>query len=175
MKDFSMKKYKFFLACSALVFSMLIKSVCFAETIPSCHDDVALKNDKPGTSPACTPLILTTAASVDLLKRFSVKKIKRKWYIFLSEKEFTGEFDTATRWQTISLLVAAVQSLYNDRADCYIARIPKNDKEKEALLSGNYPQKLIAAQGEYLIPEHEVEESDWPEYHHRFLYKLAVN
>lgn len=72
--------------------------------IPSCHDDIAARRDKPGTSPDCAPPILTEEAAMKVLNNFTVKKINKNWYLFLSHKEFEGGLDSPTRWKTISLL-----------------------------------------------------------------------
>ena len=166
--------HKFFLGCGIMFVMLTAASFCLAETIPSCHDDIAVKHNAPGTSPMCTPAILSNDVSLDFLKKFGAKKIKQKWYIFLSEKDVKGGFDYASRWQTISLFVSAVQSLFNEKADCFIVQIPQTAQEKEALLAGKYPKELVAASGEHSQPEHAVNENDWPEYHHHLVYKLAV-
>lgn len=164
---------------------VLLASVCFLQdasvcqaymfpNTPSCHDDVAKIMKKPGESPLCTPPILDQQTSKDLLDKFKVKKIKGKWYLFLSPAEFQGGFDTASRWETISLFVSAVESLFREQADCLIVKIPETDAEKEALLAGTYPKELIAATGRPEKKEKKIEEKDWPEYHHHLFYKLTV-
>lgn len=141
---------------------------------PSCHDDVANIMKQAGESPFCTPPILTNEAAIDFLKQFNAKKIKGKWYIFLPAKDFNEEFDIPSRWKTISILVSSVESVFREKAECYIAKLPETDAEKEALLAGNYPKELIAASANHVPDAKEMEEKDWPEYHHRLFYKLHV-
>jgi hypothetical protein len=141
---------------------------------PSCHDDIALNMKKPGESPLCTPPIIKPEVAKDFLNKFTVKKIQGKWYLFLSSKDFAGEFDVASRWETISILVSAVESLFLEKAECLIVKIPETEAEKAALLAGIYPPELIAALGRYAVKEKEIAEKDWPEYHHHLFYKLTV-
>ncbi len=169
-----MKTQKFSLIHGIIFAILLSSSLCLAETVPSCHDDIAVKENKPATSPVCTPTILSNEVSLDFLKKFGAKKIKQKWYIFLSEKDIKEGFDYSSRWKTISLFVSAVQSLFDEKADCYIVQTPQTAQEKEALLAGNYPHELIAAAAEHAKAEQAINENDWPEYHHHLLYKLAV-
>jgi hypothetical protein len=143
--------------------------------IPSCHDDIAVNKTEAGTSPGCTPPILDQETSLDVLKNFGVKKIKGKWYMFISAEEFAGKLDLASRWKSISLLISAVQSLFAEKAECYIVRIPETEDDKEALLAGNYPQKLIAASAKPVdLPDEEKSSKKWPEYHFPLLYTITV-
>lgn len=169
-----MKFYKINVTIFFLLLTLLAtSSICLAKKTPSCSDDIAAKSVKAGTSPECAPVLLDNETSIDFLKKFFVKKIKSKWYIFLSEKDFAGEFNQSARWISLSMLISSVQSLYNDKADCFIVRIPKTEKEKEALLAGNYPKELIAAHGQFVSGE-DSEKKDWQEYHHHLLYKMTV-
>lgn len=143
--------------------------------IPSCHDDIAVKRTEPGVSPNCTPPILTEEKSIEILKNLKTNKIKGKVYMFISAEEFEGKFDSSSRWKSISLLTSAVQSLFTGYTECYIVRIPETNEEKESLLAGNYPQKLIAASAKYVeLTKEEESKKKWPEYHHPFFYKITV-
>ncbi len=152
-------------------------SVCqaymFPDT-PSCHDDVATLMKKPGESPLCTPPIIKPEIAKDFLNKFKVKKIKEKWYLFLSPADFQGGYDAASRWEAISILVSAIESLFQEKAECLIVKIPETAAEKAALLAGTYPKKLVAAIGRHAQKEKEIAEKDWPEYHHHLFYKLTV-
>jgi hypothetical protein len=164
---------------SSLMFAMAAVPNCYAygngSGIPSCHDDIAAKNTGPGTSPECTPLLIASDNALNVLKEFSVRKINKKWYLFISAGEFAGKMDAVARWKTISLLVSAVTSQFGEEADCFIARVPEKKEEKEALLAGDYPQELIAAAARH-VPLSQQEQSGkrWPEYHHHCLYTLTV-
>lgn len=161
---------------SLLVFpwnASICQAYMFPDT-PSCHDDIAKRMEKPGESPLCTPPILKPEVAKDFLTQFNVKKVQGKWYIFLTPTEFKGEFDTASRWETLSLLVSAVESLFVEKAECLIVKIPETDAEKAALLAGVYPPELIAASARYAVKEKEIAYEDWPEYHHHLFYKLTV-
>ena len=147
---------------------------CFAFKALSCQDHIAATYDKPGTSPDCLPVIWTKEYAVEFLNKSGAKKINDKWYIFISEKEFSEEVDYSLRWKTISSLVTAVQSLFDEKAECFIVRIPATDEEKAALLEGKYPEKLIAAHGKFAKSEDEAGIDDWPEYHHHLKYSLTV-
>ena len=143
--------------------------------IPSCHDDIAVKRTEPGVSPDCTPPILTEEKSLEILKNFVVKKVKGKWYMFLSAEDFDGKLDVASRWKSISFLIQAVESLFSEQAECFIVRVPETSGEKEALLAGNYPQKLVAASAQHVVlSEDEKSSKKWPEYHHPLFYKITV-
>ncbi len=141
--------------------------------IASCHDDIIPERTMPGTASACTPLIINQDKALEFMKKFSIRKIKEKWYLFISEEESKGGLTTATRWQTIDLMTSAVQSLFNDKGDCLIVRVPQSSEEKQALLGGSYPQELIAAQAIYVEGSQE-KKAEWPEYHHHRLYTLTV-
>jgi hypothetical protein len=143
--------------------------------IPSCHDDIAVKKTEPGTSPKCTPPILDEETSLRILKNFEVKKIKGKWYMFISAEEFEGKFDSASRWKSISFLVSAVESMFAEKAECFIVQVPEAEKDKEALLAGDYPQKFIAASAKPVdLKDEEKSNKKWPEYHHPLFYKIVV-
>ena len=143
--------------------------------IPSCHDDIAVNRTEPGTGPECTPPILDKETSVDILENFGVKKIKGKWYMFISAEEFEGKLDSSSRWKSISLLISAVQSMFAEEAECYIVRIPESEEDKEALLAGTYPQKFRAASAQPVkLSDEEKSSKKWPEYHHPLLYTITV-
>ncbi|MBI5559578.1 MAG: hypothetical protein HY885_18300 [Deltaproteobacteria bacterium] len=151
---------------------------CFAfpsgSGIPSCNDDVAAKHKEPGAGPECTPTIMAQDMALEFLKTFTVRKINKKWYMVVSKEEF-GELDPAARWQRISLMTSAVQSNFSEKADCLIVRVPESAEEKEALLKGDYPQKLTAAEARYVdLSETEIKTKQWPEYHHHVLFKMTV-
>lgn len=142
--------------------------------VPSCHDDLAVNKTEPGTSPLCTPPIIDEETSLKFLKESTVKRIKKKWYLFLSPENFQA-MDAAARWKTISLLISAVESKFGEKADCFIVRIPETSEEKQALLQGDYPQKLTAAGAQRTpLSAEEEKEKKWPEYHHHLLYKITV-
>lgn len=152
---------------------------CFAykggSGIPSCHDDIAVKRTEPGVSPNCTPPVLDREKSREILENFVVKKIKGKWYIFLSAEDFGGKFDIASRWKAISFLIQAVESISAEQAECFIVRVPETAEEKAALLEGKYPQELIAASAKHVeLTEEEKSSKKWPEYHHPLFYKITV-
>ncbi|MBU4263145.1 MAG: hypothetical protein KKC76_14920 [Proteobacteria bacterium] len=164
---------------SLLMFALAAVPHCHAygngSGIPSCHDDIAAKNTGPGTSPECTPLLIVSDKALNFLQEFSVRKINKKWYLFISAEEFAGKMDAVARWKTISLLVSAVTSQFGEEADCFIARVPGKKEEKEALLAGDYPQGLIAAAAHHVVlSEEEQRGKMWPEYHHHSLYTLTV-
>lgn len=140
----------------------------------SCSDNVAASFDKPMTSPECIPVILASDKATEFLKEMNAKKIKGKWFIFITKKEFAEGVDYKLRWKSIANFVSAVQSLFNEKADCFIARFPETDEEKTALLEGNYPQNLIAAEGRFAKDEAESNVEKWPEYHHHLKYILTV-
>ncbi|MDA8163818.1 MAG: hypothetical protein M0017_02115 [Desulfobacteraceae bacterium] len=148
----------------------------YADKVPSCNDQIAKGRTTPGTAPSCTPAILESATALRIMQSgMVVRKIKGKWYLFLSEEQVKKDFDAGKRWQSISLLVSAVQSLFAKGESCYLARVPRTEAEKKALLAGNYPRRLIAASAEAVPPGPKpVKESAWPEYHHHILYKLTV-
>ncbi|MFZ5759730.1 MAG: hypothetical protein ACOY32_08900 [Thermodesulfobacteriota bacterium] len=141
--------------------------------LPSCHDDIIPGKNVPGTAVPCTPLIMNQDSALEFMKKFSIRKINKKWYLFISEEESKGGLTAATRWQTIDLMTSAVQSLFNDNADCLIVRAPQSSEEKQSLLSASYPQKLIAAQAVYVEGSKE-KKAEWAEYHHHQLYTLTV-
>ncbi|MBU0909682.1 MAG: hypothetical protein KKA54_07970 [Proteobacteria bacterium] len=164
---------------SSLMVAMVAVPNCHAygngSGIPSCHDDIAAKNTGPGTSPECTPLLIASDSALNFLKEFSVRKINKKWYLFISPEEFAGQMDAVARWKTISFLVSAVTSQFGEEADCIIARAPVKKEEKEALLKGDYPQELIAAAAHHVtLSKEELSGKMWPEYHHHSLYTLTV-
>ena len=128
-----MKKIQFFLLLTAAAYLLppfIVPTTVLAyqggSGIPSCHDDIAVRRTEPGVSPDCTPPILDMEKSKEILNGFNAKKIKGKWYIFLSAEEFSGKLDSASRWKTISLLVSAVESMFAKQEECYLARIPEN-------------------------------------------------
>lgn len=166
------------LACS-LMAALVAVPACLAygngSGIPSCHDDIAAKNTAPGASPECAPLLMGSDHALNFLKEFSVRKINRKWYLFISAEEFGGKMDAAARWKTISFLVSAVSSQFGEEVDCFVARVPEKKEEKEALLKGDYPRELIAAAAHHVtLSQEEQSGKMWPEYHHHFLYTLTV-
>lgn len=177
-----MKKiHKFLLSAGivCLVTGVFSITSCFAyqggSGIPSCHDDIAVKRTEPGVSPDCTPPILDRETSLDILKNFVVKKIKGKWYMFISAEEFEGKLDRPSRWKSISFLISAVESMSAEQAECFIVRVPETSEEKEALLEGKYPQELIAASAKHVeLTEDEKSSKKWPEYHHPLFYKITV-
>jgi len=159
--------------------AMVAVPICHAygngSGIPSCYDDLAAKNTAPGAGPECTPLIIDKDNALNFLKEFSVRKINKKWYLFISPDEFAGEMDAVARWKTLSLLVSAVTSQFGEEADCFIARVPEKKEEKEALLAGDYPGELIAAAARHVpLSQEEQSGKKWPEYHHHCLYALTV-
>ena len=175
------KGHKFLLSAGIVCLLTGVFSItsCFGyrggSGIPSCHDDIAVKRTEPGVSPDCTPPILDRETSLDILKNFVVKKVKGKWYLFLSAEDFEGRLDIASRWKSISLLVSAVESMFAEKSDCYIVRVPETSEEKEALLAGNYPQKLVAVSAQHVVlSEDEKSSKKWPEYHHHLFYKITV-
>lgn len=183
LQGVDVKRIQFFLllpAATCLLVSVVMSTASFAyqggSGIPSCHDDIAVRRTEPGVSPNCTPPILDMEKSKEILDGFNAKKIKGKWYIFLSAEEFSGKLDSASRWKTISLLVSAVESMFAKHEDCYLARIPATEEEKDGLLAGNYPQNLIAASAKHVKMEEKEgeEERKWPEYHHPLFYKIEV-
>jgi hypothetical protein len=162
----------------ALTGGLFSTGSCFAfpsgSGIPSCQDDVATKNKKPGTGPECTPTIMAQDMALEFLKTFTVRKINKKWYMVVSKEEFE-KLDPAARWQRISLMTSAVQSNFNEKADCLIVRVPESAEEKEALLKGEYPEKSTAATAHFVeLSETEIKTKQWPEYHHHVLYKMTV-
>ena len=164
---------------ACLVISVFLITSSFAyqggSGIPSCHDDIAVKRTEPGVSPNCTPPILDKEKSLEILENFVVKKVKGKWYLFLSKEDFDGKLDTASRWKSISFLIQAVESMFAEKAECLIVRVPETTEEKEALLAGNYPQELVAASATYVeLTEEEKKGKKWPEYHHPLFYKITV-
>jgi hypothetical protein len=175
------KLYPSLLSAAIVCLLTIVFSItsCFAyqggSGIPSCHDDIAAKRTEPGVSPNCTPPILTEEKSLDILKNFVVKKVKGKWYMFLSAEEFEGKLDSASRWKSISFLIQAVESMFAEKAECFIVRVPETAEEKAALLEGTYPQELIAASAKYVeLTEEEESSKKWPEYHHPLFYKITV-
>lgn len=173
-----MKKLSLILACGLLFHLCVTASVSAFPSgsgIPSCHDDVAANKTAAGTGPECTPTIMSQDKALEFLKNFTVRKINKKWYMFISQEEFNGKLDAANRWQSISLMTSATQSMFNDNADCLIARAPETDKEKKALLAGDYPQELIAAEARYVEGSKDKKEEQWPEYHHHLLYTITVH
>ncbi|MCF8055192.1 MAG: hypothetical protein K9K37_00955 [Desulfocapsa sp.] len=181
-----MKKIHFFPLLTVILYllpAIFASTSCFAyqggSGIPSCHDDIAVQRTEPGTSPDCTPPILDKKKSREILEGFGAKKIKGKWYIFLSAEEFAGKMDSTSRWKTISLLVSAVESMFASREECLLVQIPETEEDKDALLAGNYPQRLIAASAKHVTvkeegKEEEKEATKWPEYHHPLFYKITV-
>lgn len=165
----------FFLA-ALITASSCLGFADYAGKVPSCNDQVAKSRTAPGTAESCTPAILDPKVAMQFMKSgVVVKKVKGKWYLFMSESELEKDFDAAKRWQAISQLVSAVQSLFNQAENCYLARVPRTEEEKKALLAGTYPEKLIAASG-VAVPLGDKPENEypWPEYHHHLLYKLTV-
>jgi len=166
-------------AIVCLLITVFSITSCFAyqggSGIPSCHDDIATKRTEPGVSPDCTPPIIKKENALEILNNFIVKKIKGKWFMFISEEEFAGTFDISSRWRSISLLIQAVESLFAEKAECFIVRFPETAEEKAALLAGMYPQELIAASAKYVeLTEEEESSKKWPEYHHQIFYKMTV-
>jgi hypothetical protein len=162
-----------------LVVCVFVAPSCFAYQggtgIPSCHDDIAVQRTEPGSSPDCTPPILTEEKSLEILAKFGAKKIKDKWYIFISDEEFSGKLDSPARWKLISLLVSAVESMFAKQEECFLVGIPETEEEKEALLAGTYPQKRIAASAKHVtLTQEEKDGKKWPEYHHPLFYKITV-
>ncbi len=175
------KGHKFLLSAGIVCLLTGVFSItsCFGyqggSGIPSCHDDIAVKRTEPGVSPNCTPPILDREKSQDILENFVVKKVKGKWYMFLSVEDFEGKFDIASRWKAISFLIQAVESMFAEKAECFIVRVPETAEEKEALLEGKYPQELIAASAKHVeLTEEEESSKKWPEYHHPLFYKITV-
>ncbi|OKY75832.1 MAG: hypothetical protein BM485_05710 [Desulfobulbaceae bacterium DB1] len=172
-----MKKLSRSLACGLLFHLCATASVSAfpsGSSIPSCHDDIAANMTAPGTGSECTPTIMSQEKALEILKNFTARKVNKKWYIFISEEEKAGKLDAASRWQTISLMASAVQSMFNENADCLLVRAPATEDEKKALLQGNYPQALIAAEARYVEGSKDKNEGEWPEYHHHLLYKITV-
>ena len=167
------------IVAACLLSILLPLSPCFAyksgSATPSCHDDIAATKTEAGTSPDCSPVIYDRERSLEILNGSGAKKINGKWYIFISAAEFEGTLDIPSRWKTISLLISAVESMFNEQAECFLVRIPETDKDKEDLLTGNYPQRLIAASAKPVeLPAEEKSSKKWPEYHHPLLYTITV-
>ncbi|MFH1216779.1 MAG: hypothetical protein V1706_09795 [Pseudomonadota bacterium] len=172
-----MKKLSLSLACGLFFhfcFTAPVSAFPSGSGIPSCHDDIAANMTTAGTGPECTPTIMSQDKALEFLKNFTARKINKKWYMFISEEEKSGKLDAATRWQTISLMTSATQSMFNDNTDCFIVRAPATDEEIKALKDGVYPQSLIAAEARYVEGSKDKNEGEWPEYHHHLLYKITV-
>jgi hypothetical protein len=176
------KKNKITLLFTGLLFlfsSVFVSTSCLSyqggSGTPSCHDDIAAQRTEPGTSPDCTPPILDEKKSREIIEGFEAKKIKGKWYIFLSAEEFSGKMDSTSKWKTISLLVSAVESMFAKQEECFLVQIPETEEDKDALLAGNYPQRLIAASATHVtLKDEEKEGKKWPEYHHQLFYTITV-
>ena len=159
----------------ALIFisSLLVSSILKAENIHSCINEASNRN-KAGASTNCAPVILSNDTAFEIIKTFNVVKVGYDRYIFM-KKEKLSKIDYKRKWELIALMVSAVQSLYGENADCYLASLPETEADKTALMLDSYPESRIAACAKYVWPDLKSHpERKWPPNHHERLYKLIV-
>ncbi len=158
------------IGCIILIFSA---TALRAENIPSCIE-IASKKDKPGASANCAPIILSNDKAFEIIKTFNIKKVGYDRYVFMKKEELL-KADHKSKWELLALMVSAVQSLYEENVDCYIAVLPETDAEKTALILGSYPESKVAAHAKYVWPDLKPHPGrKWPANHHQRLYKLIV-
>ena len=144
--------------------------------VPDCY--LLVKNEIiPGALPECAPSIISNDSAFKILNDFPVnpvKKIGYDWYVFLPKKEW-NKISYNKKWILLFSVVSAVQSLYSENADVYLAIPPKNETEKGLLLFGNYPQENIIGYAKYITGSLEIPDTrHFPPNCHKRTYTLII-
>lgn len=93
----------------------------------------------------------------------------------LQQSNFRAKFYDLSKWILLFLVVSAVQSLYSENADVYLAIPPKNETEKGLLLFGNYPQENIIGYAKYITGSLEIPDTrHFPPNCHKRTYTLII-
>jgi hypothetical protein len=156
------------------VFIFLVNTqFAFGQNIPS-FMEIAEKRTKPGASPTCAPHIMDNGTAFEVLKPF--KKIGYDYYLFATEKEWE-KIEYNERWRVLAIAVSAMQSLYGDNCDVYLAVTPKTEMDK-LMLGLNPTMDRIKGHAKYIyrVPKNLFgsKTERFPARHHERLYNLIV-
>ena len=160
---------------SIVTLSAAMANASYAQELQGCIN-LAKNKTGSGASQNCAPMILDNDLSFKLIKDLNGKKINYDWYVFIPKDEIKT-IKHNMRWQLLSSMVSAIQSLYGENADVFLTTIPESENEKLMLMIGEYPMDKILGHAKYIVPDDLFENNKtkkYPEGHHKRLYKLII-